>query len=132
MNRNARLFMAYKLKAKKWQGRYHSVPCLFLFPGKMYTKTQTSQEALRQLLSAHIFTQQLIRKTSEIIACLSLLGGAVKRSGPSYDSPLTYNLCSLAPNTPTSWYANVASFRYRIHEYLRQRSGDAYAFRKIP
>ena len=38
MNRNARLFMVYKLKAKKWQGRYHSVPCLFLFPGKMYIK----------------------------------------------------------------------------------------------
>ena len=73
--------------------------------GQHVYKTQTSQEALRRLLSAHIFTQQLIRKTSEIIACLSLLGGAVKRSGPSYDSPLTYNLCSLAPNTPTSWYA---------------------------
>ena len=40
-------------------------------------------------------------------------------------------MCSVAPNTPTSWYANVASFRYRIHEYLRQRSGDAYAFRIV-
>lgn len=34
-NRSAKRFTAYKLKAKKWQGRSHSVPCLFLFPGKM-------------------------------------------------------------------------------------------------
>ena len=124
--------MVYKRKAKKWQGRYQLRTLPIFISGQNVYKTQTSQEALRRLLPARIFTQQLIRKTSEIIACLSLLGGAVKRSGPSYDSPLTYNLCSVAPNTPTSWYANVASFRYRIHEYLRQRSGDAYAFRKIP
>ena len=60
---------------------------LIFISGQNVYKTQTSLEALRRSLSAYIFTQQLIRKTSEIIACLSLLGGVVKRSGLSYDSP---------------------------------------------
>ena len=105
-------------------------PAYFYFRLNL-NKTQTSQEALRSPLQARNLTQHFIRNPAEINACLSLLGRMAKRSGPSYDSPQSYYLCSFAPNTPTSWYADVASFRYRIHEYLRQRNGDAYAFRKI-
>ena len=65
-------------------------PAYFYFRLNL-NKTQTSQEALRSPLQARNLPQQLIRNAAEINACLSLLGGAVKRSGPSYDSPLTYN-----------------------------------------
>jgi len=71
-----------------------------LFSGQNVNKTQTSQEALRSPLTARILTQQLIRKDSEINACLSLIGRAVKRSGLSYDSPLLLFFYSI-PDTPT-------------------------------
>lgn len=45
-SRNGKLFTAYKQKAKKWQGRHHSVPCLFLFLGKMLIKLRPRRRLL--------------------------------------------------------------------------------------
>ena len=68
--------------------------------GQNLNKTQTLHEALRGPLAMRILPQQLIRNDSEISACQSLLGRAVKRSGPSYDSPLTDNYTYLYPTHP--------------------------------
>ena len=82
--------MVYKLKAKKMAGTVSLRTLPIFISGQNVYKTQTAQEALRRLLSTYIFTQQLIRKISEIISCLSLLCGMAKKSGPSLKRSANY------------------------------------------